>query len=147
MTGRAVRQLTIAQALALLSGPGSVTSWLRTGQLPGAPAGTISLPLDIGAATDTIPPHLRRAITRRDQRCRFPGCAQPPAACHVHHLIPRSDGGATSLSNCLLLCAFHHLIAIHRWGWQLTLHPDGTTTATSPDHTRTYHSHAPPTAA
>jgi hypothetical protein len=42
------------------------------------------------------------------------------------------------------LCAFHHLIVIHRWGWTLTLHPDGTTTATSPDGRRTYHSHGPP---
>ena len=42
------------------------------------------------------------------------------------------------------LCAFHHLIAIHRWGWTLRLKPDGTTTATSPDGRRTYHSHGPP---
>ena len=44
----------------------------------------------------------------------------------------------------LLLCAFHHLIAVHRWGWGITLHPDGTTIATSPDGTRTLHSHGPP---
>jgi hypothetical protein len=147
MAGRAVRQLTIAQALKLLSGPGSITAALRTAVLAGTPAATISLPLDIGAVTETIPAHLRRAITRRDARCRFPGCAQPPAACHVHHLTPSSDGGLTSLSNCLLLCSFHHLIAVHRWGWQLTLNPDGTTTAVSPDRARTYYSHAPPTAA
>jgi hypothetical protein len=30
------------------------------------------------------------------------------------------------------------------WGWTLTLHSDGTTTATSPDRTRTLHSHSPP---
>ena len=36
------------------------------------------------------------------------------------------------------------LIAIHRWGWTLTLNPDTTTTATSPDGTRTLHSHGPP---
>ena len=42
------------------------------------------------------------------------------------------------------VCGFHHLTAIHRWGWTLTLHPDGTTTATSPDGTRTLHSHGPP---
>jgi hypothetical protein len=43
-----------------------------------------------------------------------------------------------------LLCTFHHLIAIHRWGWGIVLHPDGTITATSPDHTRVLHSHGPP---
>ena len=42
------------------------------------------------------------------------------------------------------LCGFHHLTAIHRWGWSLTLHSDGTTTATSPDGARALHSHAPP---
>ena len=34
-------------------------------------------------------------------------CTQPPAACHAHHLIPRSEGGATALANLALLCAFH----------------------------------------
>ncbi len=146
MTISAARQLAIARAARLLSGPGGLVSWLRTSQLAG-PAAAVSLPLDIAATTDTIPVHLRRAITRRDQHCRFPGCQQPPAACHVHHLIPRSEVGPTSLQNCLLLCSFHHLTAIHRWGWHLTLNPDGTTTATSPDHQRTLHSHAPPIAA
>jgi hypothetical protein len=32
-------------------------------------------------------------------------------------------------------------------GWTLTLHSDGTTTATSPDHTRILHSHGPPSPA
>jgi hypothetical protein len=63
----------------------------------------------------------------------------------VHHLIPRSDGGATALGNLGLLCSFHHLIAVHRWGWTLALNGDGTTTATSPDGKRVLHSHGPPT--
>jgi hypothetical protein len=42
------------------------------------------------------------------------------------------------------LCSFHHLILIHRRGWTLTLHADGTTTAASPDGRKTWHSHAPP---
>ena len=41
------------------------------------------------------------------------------------------------------LCGFHHLTAIHRWGWDLRLNPDGTTTATSPDG-RTLRDHDPP---
>ena len=36
-------------------------------------------------------------------------------------------------------------VGVHTWGWTITLNPDGTTTMTSPDKTRTYHSHAPPT--
>jgi hypothetical protein len=116
---------------------------LRTGAAGGLVASP-SLPLDVGAATETIPAHLRRAVTARDRRCRFPGCTQPPAACEVHHIVPRALGGPTSLANLLMLCSFHHLIAVHRWGWAITLHPDGTVTATSPDHSRTLHSHSPP---
>jgi hypothetical protein len=143
---RALRQLLVARAAGILSGPAGLAAWLRTGLLTG-PGATVSLPLDIGAATETIPAHLRRAVTARDRHCRFPGCDQPPAASQVHHLTPRAEGGATSLTNLILLCAFHHLIAIHRWGWQLTLHPDGTITAVSPDSGRTLHSHSPPATA
>ncbi len=128
MAGRAARQLAIAEAARVLSGPGGLASWLRTRQ--DGVAGSVSLPLDIGKATETVPPWLRRAVIRRDQRCRFPGCQRRPVRCHVHHLIPRAEGGATSLENCILVCTFHHLVAIHRWGWRLTLNPDGTTTAT-----------------
>ncbi len=143
---RAARQIVIAAAADLLSGPGGLAGWLRTGLAPG-PGGSPSLPLDIGAAAETIPAHLRRAVSVRDRRCRFPGCAQPPAACQPHHIIPRSQGGPTCLTNLLLLCTFHHLIAIHRWGWGIVLHPDGTVTATSPGRSRTLHSHGPPSQA
>jgi len=142
---RAAAGLTVAEAVRLLSGPGGLASRLR-GQLA-CPAGSISLPLDVGAATDTIPVQIRRAVTRRDQHCRFPGCDLPPVRCHVHHLRPRADGGETAVSNCCLLCSFHHLVVVHRWGWTLILNPDGTTTATSPDGRRVLHSHVPLSAA
>lgn len=143
MAATAARELILSRATRLLSGPSGLAAWRRTGLTPG-PAASISLPLDVGAATETIPAHLRRAIILRDKHCGFPGCAQPPAACQVHHLIPRSEGGTTSLDNCGLFCTFHHLIAIHRWGWTVTLNPDGTKTATSPSGDRTLHSHSPP---
>ena len=142
----AVRQILIDRAADLLSGPGGLAAWLRTRLLDG-PAASMSLPLDIGAATETIPAHLRRAVIARDRCCRFPGCNQPAMACQPHHIIPRSQGGPTSLSNLLLLCSFHHLIAVHRWGWGIVLLPDGTVAATSPDRTRTLRSHGPPSQA
>jgi len=46
--------------------------------------------------------------------------------------------------SCGLYCFFHHHIAIHKWGWTVTLNPDGTTTARSPDGTRVLRSHGPP---
>ena len=145
MAKGAAREIILRNAVALLSGPGGLASWLRTGTLP-PPAASVSLPLDVGAVTDLVPPHLRRAIITRDKHCAAPGCDAPPAACHVHHIIPRSQGGTTSLGNCVLLCSFHHLIMVHRWGWIIRLNADGTTTATSPDG-RVLHSHSPPAAA
>jgi hypothetical protein len=127
----------------VLSGPEGLAACLRTSLLDGR-FPSVSLPLDVGAATNQVPEHIRRAVIARDQHCAAPGCWQPPAACHVHHLIPRSEGGTTSVGNCYLLCPFHHLVVIHRWGWTLTVKADGTTTLTSPDGKREYHSHSPP---
>ncbi|HEV2244164.1 MAG TPA: DUF222 domain-containing protein [Streptosporangiaceae bacterium] len=146
LAAQALRQILLARAADLLSGPHGLAAYLRTGLLDG-PAAAVSLPLDTGAATETIPAHLRRLVIARDQHCRFPGCEQPPAACQPHHLVPRSEGGHTCLTNLLLLCTFHHLIAVHRWGWGIVLLPDGTVTVTSPIDGRTLHSHGPPSQA
>jgi Domain of unknown function (DUF222)/HNH endonuclease len=145
-TERAARRMIVKAAADLLSGPGGLASYLRTRLAPGTVA-SVSLPLDVGAVTETIPVHLRRAVAVRDRGCRFPGCDQPAAACQPHHIIPRAQGGPTCLTNLMLLCTFHHLIAVHRWGWGIALHPDGTVTATSPDGDKTLHSHGPPPAA
>ncbi|HEU5385497.1 MAG TPA: HNH endonuclease signature motif containing protein [Streptosporangiaceae bacterium] len=95
--------------------------------------------------TDTIPASIRRAVRLRDRHCQWAGgCNQPAAACDVHHVRHKASGGTTSLGICVLLGRFHHLIAIHRWGWTLVLNPDGTTTAWNKDKTRILHSHSPP---
>ena len=44
----------------------------------------------------------------------------------------------------MLLCTYHHQVAIHRQGWTLVLNPDGTTTAWNKDKTKVLHSHGPP---
>jgi hypothetical protein len=137
------RAIVLRHAADLLSGPAGLAAFLRTGLLDG-PAASISLPLDVGRATEEIPAHLRRAVILRDKGCGFPGCTLPPEACQVHHLIPRSQGGPTRLDSLILGCTFHHLIVVHRWGWQLILNPDGTRTAISPDGQRVLHSHSPP---
>jgi len=132
----------IEQAIALLSGPAGAAALLRR-RAGGGPAAPVSLLLDIAAGYDTIPVHLRRAVRRRDRHCTFPGCDIPADGCDVHHIKHRKDGGRHALANLTLLCRFHHQIAIHRWGWTITLHPDGTTTAISPDRAKTLHSHIP----
>ena len=74
-----------------------------------------------------------------------PRCGRPAAWCDVHHLQHKKDGGKTAVTDCVLLCQFHHDICIHRRGWRLILHPDGTTTAYGPER-QVLHSHSPPTA-
>lgn len=141
-----LNQALVQVAAAVLSGPGGLAAYLRTHLLDHTLATAsrpLTLPLDVGAAEPTIPAHLRRAVTLRDRHCVFPGCRQPPGVCQVHHLVPRADGGATALANLVLVCRFHHLTVVHRWGWRLALHPDGTSTATSPDG-RVLRSHPPP---
>ena len=138
-----LRRAIIGQAVELLSGPGGLASFLRTRQLGARLAGP-SLPLDIGYST-TIPPGIRNAVILRDRRCRWPGgCAQPAAACQVHHVRHLAHGGPTSLADCVLLCSFHHQVVIHRWGWTLVLNRDGTTTAWNPGRTKILQSHGPP---
>jgi Domain of unknown function (DUF222)/HNH endonuclease len=139
----ALRRAVIGKAVDLLSGPGGLASFLRTRQLGARLAGP-SLPLDIGFST-TIPPGIRNAVILRDRRCRWPGgCTQPAAACQVHHVKHIAHGGPTSLTDCVLLCSYHHQVVIHRWGWTLVLNQDGTTTAWNPDRTKVLHSHSPP---
>jgi hypothetical protein len=143
---RAARRMILKAAADLLSGPGGLASYLRTRLAPGTVA-SVSLPLDVGALTETVPVHLRRAVAVRDRGCRFPGCDQPVMACQPHHIIPRAQGGPTCLTNLMLLCTFHHLIAVHRWGWGIVLQPDGSVTATGPDGDKVLHSHGPPSQA
>jgi hypothetical protein len=139
----ALEQAIIGQAVDLLSGPGGLASFLRRRQL-GVRLGGPSLPLDVGVSSD-IPAAIRRAVILRDQHCRFPGgCDQPAAACEVHHLTHKADGGKTSVRDCALFCWYHHQVVIHQWGWTVVLNPDGTTTAWNKDKTKTLHSHGPP---
>ncbi len=133
----------IGKAVNLVSGPGGLASFLRREQLGARLAGP-SLPLDIGYA-NTVPAGIRTAVILRDQHCQWTGgCNQPAKACEVHHVRHKADGGPTSVKDCILLCFFHHNVVIHRWGWTLILHPDGTTTAWNRDKTKVLRSHSPP---
>jgi hypothetical protein len=139
----ALEQTIIGKAVALLSGPGGLASFLRRRQL-GARLGGPSQPLDIGYSND-IPAAIRNAVKLRDRHCQWAGgCDQPASACEVHHVRHKGHGGKTSLDNCLLLCFYHHQVVIHRMGWTLARSPDGSTTAWNPDRTKVLRSHGPP---
>jgi hypothetical protein len=138
---QALRYAIARLAVDLVAGPGRLASILRQGLLA-APYNSRPVILDVGVSAG-IPGHIRRAVQLRARHCEWPGCDKPPAHCDVHHLRHQADGGETSVRNCVLACQFHHDICIHRWGWRLTLHPDGTTTAHGPNG-QVLHSHGPP---
>ena len=76
--------------------------------------------LDVGRATRTIPPAIRRALIARDQGCVWPGCDRAPIHCDGHHIEHWLDDGPTSLVNLALLCHSHHH-RLHKYN--LMLHP------------------------
>ncbi|MFE5838950.1 DUF222 domain-containing protein [Arthrobacter sp. NPDC056493] len=80
--------------------------------------GTQGRILDIGRAARVFPPHIRKAITARDQGCAFPGCTIPAPWCEAHHITYWSRGGTTSTGNGVLLCSHHHHL-IHKENWNI----------------------------
>ncbi|BCW65979.1 hypothetical protein NicSoilB4_07420 [Arthrobacter sp. NicSoilB4] len=76
--------------------------------------------LDIGRASRVFPPHIRKALTARDQGCAFPGCTIPATWCEAHHITYWSRGGTTGTENGTLLCSHHHHL-IHKEQWIIQL--------------------------
>jgi hypothetical protein len=76
------------------------------------------IPLDLGREVRVFSSAQRKALAARDAGCRFPGCTRPSVHTDAHHLIPWAQGGATDLSNGLLLCRFHHR-QVHEGGWRI----------------------------
>ncbi|WP_018155300.1 HNH endonuclease signature motif containing protein [Demetria terragena] len=70
-------------------------------------------PLDVGRSKRLVTRSLRAAVAERDRCCTYPGCDRPPSWCQVHHIVPWSEGGPTSLDNSALLCQRHHTV-VHR---------------------------------
>jgi len=142
MSPQALRRALARLAVDLVSGPAGVASALRRGLLE-HPWNTSSLPLDIGYS-DSVPAAIRRAVLWRDKyKCAWPRCGRPAAWCDVHHIKHKKDGGKTSVDSCVTLCNFHHDVCVHRWGWRIVLHPDGSVSVHGPQG-QAQHSHAPP---
>ncbi len=76
--------------------------------------------LDIGRASRVFPPHVRKAITARDQGCAFPQCTIPAPWCEAHHITYWSRGGSTGADNGTLLCSHHHHL-IHKEQWTVRM--------------------------
>ncbi|MGY3317787.1 DUF222 domain-containing protein [Arthrobacter sp. TE12232] len=76
--------------------------------------------LDIGRTARIFPPHIRKALTARDQGCAFPQCTIPAPWCEAHHITYWSRGGSTSTDNGTLLCSHHHHL-IHKEQWTIQM--------------------------
>jgi hypothetical protein len=87
-------------------------------------------PLSVGRKTRTIPPAIRRALTRRDGGCRFPGCSATQFV-DAHHVQHWADGGETRMDNLVLLCHRHHRL-VHEGGFGIENRADGQSTFTLP---------------
>jgi hypothetical protein len=76
------------------------------------------------------PAAMRRAMHRRDQRCRWPGCNR--SIRHFHHVRHWSKGGPTNSDNLLGLCWHHHHL-VHEGGWKVEGDANRTVTFVAPD--------------
>lgn len=79
--------------------------------------------LSVGRKSRAVPRRIDRALRVRDKTCRFPNCS----SVHFidrHHVLFWGHGGATSLTNLVRLCRFHHRL-VHEGGYTMTF--DGTT--------------------
>ena len=98
----------------------------------------------LAMAADAMSGPAGLAAYLRDKHCDWPGgCDVGPAGSEVHDLVPWSEGGQTRLQDLRLYCVFHHQVMIHRHGWKIIVHPDGTSEAISP-WGEVIRSHGPP---
>jgi hypothetical protein len=65
----------------------------------------------------------RRAVVRRDGRCRWPGCDRR-LRLQVHHLQPSSWAGTDATSNLASVCAYHHGLLIPHGDYVLAGNPN-----------------------
>jgi hypothetical protein len=78
----------------------------------------------------------------RDVHCRVPHC--DARIDEVHHVVFASEGGATTMTNLVGLCWYHHH-AIHKGTWQLTGDASMKLMLTNRQTGRTWWSRPPPT--
>jgi hypothetical protein len=74
--------------------------------------------LNLGRTKRRHNAHQRTVIAARDGGCLVPGCDRPPSWTEVHHIVPWSEGGHTSVDDGVLLCRHHHLL-VHNNGWRV----------------------------
>jgi hypothetical protein len=77
-----------------------------------------SVVTDVGRTMRIPNASTRRALRSRDKGCVWPRCDRTATFTAAHHLQHWAHGGATDLSNLVLLCHAHHW-RVHEGGWTL----------------------------
>ena len=84
---------------------------------------------------------IKRFLTARDTRCRFPGCGIPASDLDLDHTTDAAHGGPTEAGNLAGLCRRHHVLK-HHSHWTVHQSGNGILEWTSPTG-RTYTDHPP----
>lgn len=79
------------------------------------------IPTEYGRKKRLFTSGQRHALAIRDGGCRFPDCPRPPIHTDAHHIVAWQNGGATDLTNAVLLCRYHHR-KVHEGGWRIIVH-------------------------
>ena len=81
--------------------------------------------LDMGRSKRFPTTPQRRAVTVRDQHCKFPSCGRKPQWCDIHHVAGWVESlGETNVDNLILLCRRHHTL-VHNSRWAIKVTADG----------------------
>jgi hypothetical protein len=75
----------------------------------------------VGTTARVVTPAMRRALMRRDGRCRFGDCTSTRFL-EAHHIVAWPS--PTTMGNLAMIC-WHHHHAIHEGGWTLSGAPNG----------------------
>lgn len=95
---------------------------IGSGALTRLPGDPVWLPLDVGRTQRTATPAQLKALALRDGGCIHPGCSRSTVYCQAHHVVHWVDGGATDLTNLVLLCRHHHR-TLHQGLWSIHTDP------------------------
>jgi hypothetical protein len=77
----------------------------------------------VGRRSRTATRDQREALKAAHRHCMFPGCRVDASRCEAHHVRPWERGGATCLSDLILLCSRHHRL-VHEGRWRILADPD-----------------------
>ena len=100
--------------------------------------GSKSQPLDVGTTVRLVTGPMRQALNVRDKGCV--ACGAKPIHCEAHHIVSWINGGATKVTNLVLLCKRCH-IDLHNGHWTIqiinrTVHVSRPTSAHPPPRPR-----------